>query len=151
MPEAAAGTPGVSASVRYGFFALILTQALHSLEEYRGRLYDVFPPARVVSGLISQDRERGFIIFNVALLAFGVWCAVWPVRTRWPSAPAFIWTWIAIELLNGIGHPAWSLLTRAYTPGVATAPALLIIALSLAWQLPRGAVDRRSGRMRDEV
>ena len=38
---------------RITFWLLILAQAAHSIEEYVGRLYDVFPPARVVSGLIS--------------------------------------------------------------------------------------------------
>jgi len=52
----------------------LLTQAAHSIEEYFGRLYEVFPPARFVSGLISQDLQLGFIFFNLALVAFGVWC-----------------------------------------------------------------------------
>jgi hypothetical protein len=33
------------------FFALVAAQTAHSLEEYVGRLYDVFPPAVFVSGL----------------------------------------------------------------------------------------------------
>lgn len=31
------------------FLALLSVQALHSVEEYPGRLYGVFPPARVVA------------------------------------------------------------------------------------------------------
>jgi hypothetical protein len=108
---------------------------LHSLEEYRGRLYDVFPPARLVSGLISENREHGFIIFNVALVAFGFWCYLWPVRRGWPSATGLAWMWVAIELVNGIGHPLWSIAVVGYTPGIATAPFLLVLALYLAWQL----------------
>jgi hypothetical protein len=42
-----------------------------------------------------------------------------------------------VETINGIGHPLWSLRQMAYTPGVATAPFLLITALSLAAQLRR--------------
>jgi len=64
------------------FVALIATQAAHSIEEYVGRLYDVFPPARLVSGLVSNNLERGFVILNVALVTFGVWCLVWPVRKQ---------------------------------------------------------------------
>lgn len=41
-----------------------MTQAAHSVEEYRGRLLEVFLPARFVSGLISRDLRQGFIIFN---------------------------------------------------------------------------------------
>jgi hypothetical protein len=105
------------------------------VEEYKGRLYESFLPARFVSGLISRDLERGFVIFNVALVAFGLWCFLWPVRQHWAAAFGFVWVWILIELLNGIGHPTWSLMSGGYTPGVATAPVLLALALSLAYQL----------------
>ena len=52
--------------------------------------------------------------------------------------------WIAIETINGIGHPAWSLLQRGYTPGLLTAPILLALAVMLAGMLPstvRGSDD----------
>jgi hypothetical protein len=117
------------------FSMLVAIQAAHSVEEYVGRLYDVFPPARFVSGLISGNLERGFVIFNVGLLLFGLWCLLWPVRRRWPSAIPLVWFWVGIELINGIGHPLWSLIERSYTPGVATAPLLLVLAMYLAQQL----------------
>jgi hypothetical protein len=88
-----------------------------------------------VSGLISQDLERGFLIFNGLLVLFGFWCFLWPVRRGWPSAVPLAWLWVAIELLNGIGHPLWSLRQLRYTPGVVTAVILLIIALYLTRQL----------------
>jgi hypothetical protein len=116
------------------FFALIATQAAHSVEEYCGHLWEVFPPAAFVTGLISEDRERAFIVINVALLAFGLWCFFWPVRRRWPTASLFVGIWIVIEIINGIGHPVWTFRERGYTPGVATAPVLLVLALSLIWQ-----------------
>ena len=116
------------------FFALIATQAAHSVEEYCGHLWEVFPPAAFVTGLISEDRERAFIVINVALLAFGLWCFFWPVRHRWPTARLFVGIWILIEIINGIGHPLWTFRERGYTPGVATAPLLLVLALSLIWQ-----------------
>jgi hypothetical protein len=121
------------------FLALVSVQALHSMEEYAFRLYDVFPPARLVSGLISTDLRRGFVIFNVALVAFGFWCYLFPVRRRWPSAAAFAWLWVAIELVNGIGHPAWSLMQGGYTPGLVTALALLPLAVLVAHRLITGA------------
>jgi hypothetical protein len=122
-------------SIKPTFLALIVVQACHSVEEYAFRLYDVFPPARFVSGLISDDLRRGFIIFNVGLVAFGIWCYLWPVRREWPTAAALAWFWVGIELVNGIGHPAWTLARRAYTPGVATALLLLPLALLLAHRL----------------
>lgn len=117
------------------FLALIVLQALHSLEEYAFRLYEVFPPARFVSGLFSSDLRRGFIVFNLGLVAFGVCCYVWPLRRQWRVAIPLAWLWVAIELVNGIGHPAWSVIRHGYTPGVVTALALLPLALFLARQL----------------
>ena len=117
------------------FAALIATQAAHSLEEWYGRLYDVFPPARLVSGLVATERENGFVAINVALVAFGVWCAAVPLHRRGPSAAGFVWIWIAIELVNGVGHPLWSMVQGGYSPGVATAPILLILSVVLARRL----------------
>jgi hypothetical protein len=87
---------------------------------------------------VSQDLERGFLIFNVGLVAFGLWCYLWPVRRRWRAAVPLAWTWVGIELVNGVGHPLFSLSQLRYTPGLATAPVLLLLALHLARQL-RGA------------
>jgi hypothetical protein len=119
------------------FAALIAVQTLHSIEEYIGRLWETFPPAYVLTGAISTDRERGFLVINIALVAFGVWCLIWPVRQRWPSATGVAWFWVGIQALNGIVHPIWSVRQGGYTPGVLTAPVLLGLALSLAWQLRR--------------
>jgi hypothetical protein len=115
--------------------ALIGVQAAHSIEEYLGRLYEVFPPARFASSLVSADPRRGFIVLNVALVLFGAWCLLWPIRRRWASAAAFAWFWVVVEFINGVGHPAWSLVQRQYTPGAATAPILLVLAVVLAHQI----------------
>ena len=117
------------------FGALVLAQAAHSVEEYVGHLWESYPPARYVTGLISSDLERGFIVINVSLVAFGLWCFIGPVRHRWAVAIPLAWFWVVIETINGIGHPLWSLAKGGYTPGVATAPVLLFLALYLAGQL----------------
>ena len=122
------------------FITLVAIQAAHSIEECLGRLFEVFPPARFVSGLLSQDLQRGFIIGNVALVSFGLWCFVWPIRRRWRSAVTIGWLWVTIELVNGVVHPLWSLHEQSYTPGVATAPMLFVAALYLARQLRAGQI-----------
>jgi Protein of unknown function with HXXEE motif len=132
------------------FLAVIVAQAAHSLEEYRGRLYDVFPPARFVSGAITSDRERGFVTLNVSILAFGAWCWFWPVRRHWRSAIGLAWVWAVVEVLNGIGHSAWSLMRGGYTPGVATAPSLLALALTLGAQLVNATRPDAAGPSRTE-
>ena len=117
------------------FGVLVLAQAAHSTEEYVGRLWESFTPARWVSGLVSQDLERGFVTINVVLVAFGIWCLALPIRRGWPSARWLAWGWATIEAINGTGHSLWSLGQGGYTPGVATAPLLLIVALMLARRL----------------
>jgi len=108
------------------------------MEEYIGRLWESFPPAQFLTGLLSSNLERGFLLINGSLLAFGLWCFFWPVRRGWPLAFSLAWFWVAIEIINGIGHPLWSLREGGYTPGLATAPLLLLLALYLAHQLRRG-------------
>jgi hypothetical protein len=93
---------------------------------------------RFVSGLISHDHQRAFVIGNIALVTFGLYCFLGPVRRQWPSAVPLAWLWVVIELANGISHPLWSLAQLRYTPGVATAPLLLALALYLAQQLLAG-------------
>jgi uncharacterized protein with HXXEE motif len=117
------------------FLALILAQASHSIEEYSTRLYDVLAPARFVSGLLADDHRVGFVIFNVSLVAFGLWCFFGPVRHRAQSARALAWFWVVLEILNGLAHTIRAISVRAYRPGLATAPILVAVALVLAWQL----------------
>ena len=119
---------------------LVIAQACHSVEEYAFRLYDVFPPARWLVTLFSDDPQRGFIIFNVAFVAFGFGCYLFPIRRGWPSAVAFMWVWAIIETINGIVHPAFSLAVGAYTPGVVTSLVLLPVGVSLC----RGLLQARA-------
>ena len=127
------------------FGALVLAQLAHSIEEYRGRLWESFPPARFLTSLVSDNGELGFLVLNLALVAFGFWCLLVPVRLGWPSATALAWVWVGVELVNGIGHPLWSLRQGGYTPGVATAPLLLGLALWLARELRRGRLPGATG------
>ena len=97
------------------FGALVMAQAAHSVEEYIGRLWDSFPPAHFLTGLVSPDREWSFIALTILLMAFGLW--------------------VIVEAINGITHPVWTLHEGGYTPGVATAPLLLALAVYLGYQL----------------
>ena len=126
------------------FLGLVVAQAAHSVEEYAGRLWEVFPPATFLTGLISANHEIGFLVINIGLALVGVWAFVWPVRRGWPSAAALMWVWVVIELINGIGHPAWAIVQKSYTPGLITAPVLLVLALLLLKQL-RSQATRTGG------
>lgn len=119
------------------FVLLVAVQAAHSIEEYTFALYEVLPPARFASSLLSSDLAAGFAVLNVGFVAFGLWCYLVPMRRNWPSARAWAWLWVGIELGNGLGHPALALRTGGYFPGVATAPLLLVLASYLAARLVR--------------
>lgn len=124
---------------RLAFLALIVAQAAHSVEEYLFRLYDVFGPARFVSGLVSRDLATGFAILNTALVLFGVWCYVARVRPGHPSGSAFAWFWTVLEFANGTSHSVIALSRGSYFPGVATAPFLLGLSLYLGLRLSESA------------
>jgi hypothetical protein len=121
-------------SFQLTFGLLILGQAAHSIEEYWPAV-ESFPPGRMLTGLVSPDREFGFLVLNVALVTFGIWCFLWPVLKRWRSATAIATGWAIVELINGVGHPLWTVRQGGYTPGVATAPVLLVLSIVLLAQL----------------
>lgn len=109
------------------FILLTLAQGLHSVEEYVGRLWEVFAPAQFVSGLVSDNLEYGFLTLNIALFLFGLIC--WLVLNR--ITTVFIWFWIVLEMVNGVVHTFVALFRMSYFPGLITAPVLLILALKL--------------------
>ena len=117
------------------FLALILAQAIHSIEEYAFGFFEVFPPAQRLNELLPGIAQPGFVVFNTALVLFGLWCFFRRIRPDAPSARSWAWLWVAIELYNGIGHPVWALAIRAYNPGLYSAPLLFGLALFLVFQL----------------
>ena len=123
--------------IRMTFAALVLAQAAHSTEEYLGRLWEALLSPRVVAMVFSSNPQRGFLIANILIVAFGAWCALWPVRRGWPVARTLMWGWIVVEIANGILHPLVALAFQRYIAGVVTAPVLLALALRLAYLLRR--------------
>lgn len=117
------------------FAALILAQAVHSIEEYLFRLYDALAPARYVSEALGFDRALGFVVANVALVSFGLWCWLARVRQGHRSARAFAWFWALLETANAFAHGALAVAAGGYFPGLATAPLLLAVGGALAWRL----------------
>jgi hypothetical protein len=118
---------------------------VHSLEEYRFRLFDRLAPARAVSELIGLDRATGFAVVNTALVLFGLWCWAWPLQRRWRRAAAFAWGWALVEIANGTAHIGLAVLARGYFPGLFTAPLLLAAGFILIARLhtgrPRAGVE----------
>jgi hypothetical protein len=120
------------------FLVLIAVQAAHSAEEYVFRLYDVLASARAIGDWVGfGNRPAGFIIFNAALLLFGLWCWLARVRPGRTGAHGLAWFWALLETANGVGHVAFALEAGGYFPGLATALVLLPAALALMWCLVR--------------
>jgi Protein of unknown function with HXXEE motif len=117
------------------FLLLILAQGLHSIEEYYGKLWNKLAPARFLSSLVSDDLKKGFVILNIGLFVAGLLCWWLAFQKNKRFIQGFIWPWIVIEIINGIGHPFWCLVEKSYVPGVITAPLLLIIAIYLLREL----------------
>lgn len=121
--------------VRAAFLGLVLAQAAHSIEEYVFRLFDVFGPARFVSGLVSQNLAMGFAAVNVTFVLFGIGCYVGSVRRGHQSGRAIAWGWAGVELVNGVGHTMMAASRGGYFPGLGTAPFLIGLSVYLAMRL----------------
>jgi len=105
------------------------------VEEYLTRLYEVLAPARVVSGLLSDDWATGFVLFNATVIALGFLCYVGPVRAGRGTAGVVAWLWVIAEMANGIGHIILAVASKGYFPGLLTALALLVTSTYLALSL----------------
>lgn len=124
------------------FLLLVAAQAAHSVEEYAAGLFSVFAPAAFISSLVSSEPALGFAIVNGALVAFGVFCYLGPVRRGGPAARLWAWPWVALEGANGVGHLLLAASAGGYFPGAATAPLLLVAAGGLARRLRLWASSR---------
>jgi len=123
------------------FLILVLFQGLHSTEEYMGKLWEVFAPAKFLTGLFSEDHQTGFLIANIGIFVIGICCWLLLYSKFESVAIKVVWVFIVIEIINGIGHPLWSLYQKNYTPGVFTTPLLLVTALILVYRLDKYKVS----------
>lgn len=115
-------------SVRITFLFIAIVQGLHSIEEYVGKLWDVYPPATFICRLVSSNLETGFIIINISL--FIVLMLIWLTTfSKSYSIKGLLWFWSIMELINGVGHSIWSISESSYTPGLLTAPVLIFLAV----------------------
>ena len=77
--------------IKITFLLLVLTQGLHSIEEYYGNLWEVFPPATLFCSLVSKNLETGFLIINIGLFVFCMLCWFFFVRNNYSYARNIIW------------------------------------------------------------
>ncbi|HUS02832.1 MAG TPA: HXXEE domain-containing protein [Chitinophagaceae bacterium] len=136
----------MSNKIKIAFLLLVLTQAAHSIEEYYGKLWEVYAPAKFITSLVSNDHEKGFVIINIALFIAGI--LIWLAAIRnFPPAIVPVWVLTILEIINSVGHSVWAVMERDYVPGVATAPVLFILAIYLIRQLTKSihTTEHRSG------
>ena len=125
-------------SISTTFLLIALTQGFHSIEEFYGKLWEVYPPATFLSGLVSPDLKKGFIIINISL--FIILMITWlATLSKNFSIKGLLWLWVVLETINGVGHSIWAIMERSYVPGLITAPLLLILAIYLARLLIKDA------------
>jgi hypothetical protein len=125
------------------FLFLILAQGAHSSEEYVTKLYAAFAPARFVSSLVSNDLALGFLVVNVALVTFGLWCWAVPVRSGWHAARGLFGS----GRFSSFGHSAIALSRGGYFRGAdnsaVAAPRCVDGASPGCWRLTLSYTKRR--------
>lgn len=124
------------------YWLLAVTQAAHSLEEMRTRLYDFF---WTVTGVFHNAfpgfpqfrmSVETFALFNMTFIA--VLLGAVPFVQAGRGWALFLAGVVAvIEILNGTGHLAGAVYFRGYVPGAATAPFLLVLGSLLLRELFR--------------
>lgn len=131
----------MNANIKRAFPFVAVFQVLHSLEEYYFRLWEHLAPARLLSGLVSDDLPFGFAVINSTIVVLIFLSYLVPVRNASPYARQVVWFWATLETLNGAGHLWFGFAVGAYFPGLYTAPFLLLIGGILIQQL----IARRDG------
>jgi uncharacterized protein with HXXEE motif len=117
------GAPG---GVGRRFWLLGLAQAAHSIEEMIAHLYDFMWIATVRLGLPRMGMTATtFAVVNMTIIAFLLGVAPF-VAARRPWAVAVAWIAAVVEVANGTGHLAGTVIFRGYVPGAATAPLLIL-------------------------
>ena len=119
------------------FLLLIIAHVLHATEEYFGKLWEIYTPAIFICNLVSSNPERGFLLINTLfiILSFSYW--FFSLTKKHPSSYSLIWFWIVLQTLNVIGHIAWTINNKSYTPGVVSAFLLLLMVVPLIRQLSK--------------
>ena len=124
------------------FWFLALAQAAHSIEEMRAGLYDFFWVAtgrlHEVLPVFSQMRmtPATFAVLNMGFIALLFGSVPFVRDRRWPAL-ALAWIAAVVEVLNGTGHLAGTVIFSGYVPGALTAPFLLLTGILLIRELRR--------------
>lgn len=127
----------MNTKIRAAFLVLIVLQALHSIEEFIFKFYEVFPPMVLLYRNAPHLARPAFIMFNALLVLVGLTCLfrwVWPARR---GARTVVWAWIGGEAINALAHLVWAILIRGYNPGLMTGLGFVPVVVYLSYLLRR--------------
>jgi hypothetical protein len=127
----------MSKKINILFLLLISAHVIHAIEEYLGHLWDIYPPAIFICNLVSSDPERGFIILNVTFTILSLLFWKFSLQKKRSSSHSLIWLWVVLQFVNVIGHTAWTISKKSYTPGIFSAILIVIIVGLLVIQLTK--------------
>jgi len=119
--------------IRATFLALIILQAIHSVEEFIFRFYERFPPMRFIYQDALYLARPAFVIANAFLILFGLFCFYYWLQPARKGGRTVVWVWIIIESFNVIAHFTWAVLIRAYNPGLVTAILFVPVLIYLSY------------------
>ncbi|MCI0403988.1 MAG: HXXEE domain-containing protein [Acidobacteria bacterium] len=124
------------------YWLLAFGQAVHSIEEMRTGLYDFFwtMTGVVHNAFPSFPQFRWdavtFAVVNMGIITFGLGIAPFVREGRgWAVGLAAVVA--VVETFNGIAHIAAAFYFGGYVPGVASAPLLLLLGVTLLRELWR--------------
>jgi hypothetical protein len=112
-------------------------QALHSLEEFIFKFYEVFPPMASIYRNAPGLAQPAFVFANSLLVLVAFVCLfgwVWPARQ---GAKAVAWVWVGVEAFNVIAHGVWAILIWGYNPGLVTGLGFVPVVAYLTYLLRR--------------
>jgi len=121
--------------IKIAFLTMISLQAVHSIEEYIFKFYEVFPPMQFIYRDAPDLAKSGFVTFNLLLFLFGIICFFYWVQPARKGARVVIWVWIAIQLATIASHAIWVMSVGDYHPGLATVPLFVPIVVFMMYLL----------------
>ncbi|MDQ3748974.1 MAG: HXXEE domain-containing protein [Acidobacteriota bacterium] len=135
--------------IKTAFLLMILLQAIHSVEEYIFKLYEVFPPMQLIYRNTPELAQAAFITFNLLLFLFGLICFFYWVQPARKRARVVVWIWIVIQMATVAAHLVWAIVIGGYNPGLATAPLFVPVIGCLLYWLQRVQCEPPSNKSLD--
>src|SRR5258708_28349733 len=138
----------MSSNIRTMFLLLVILQAFHSAEEFIFRLYERFPPMRLLYQDVPYLAKPAFVIFNASLVLIGLACFYFWVPPARKGARVVVRIWIILESLNVAAHLVWAGIVGGYVPGLWTAVLFMPVLIYLFYLMRRLSSSRvDSGRI----